>query len=228
MSSRGVFSALQELYPQEPGRASAGPDELFLWQVYARALAEFDSVGQVTELLETRRVIQHERGKNLHVIVADPDGGALVVEPGDEGNALTPIDGRFIVMTNFCIYDFAGSEPDDIIGFGADRYVAARSYLDEHADSLDLEGAFEVLKRTAWEWTQASMVFAPERGEVYLAFRGDFEKVLRVTLATRTVETYSGYDQQASWSIGALGLPATTFDRPRSGFLARLKQLLRI
>ncbi len=226
MSTRGLFSAIQELYPEEPGVPSAGPDELFVWQLYMRALDEFDRVEQATDLLATKRVVQAEWGRNLHLVIADAEGGAIVVEPGEETNTITPIDGESIVMTNFCVGDFVGSESEGIFGVGADRYVGARDYLEEHADSLDLEDAFEVLERTSWNRTRASMVFVPGSGEVYLAFERDFDRILRVSLESRTVKTCAGYDEPASWRVGALGLPATAFDDPKPGFLARVRRLL--
>ena len=226
MSSRGLFSAIQELYPEEPGAPSAGPDELFMWQVYSQALDEFDRVEQVTELLATRRVIQHDLGRNLHVIVADPEGGAVIVEPGEGANTITPIDGEFIVMTNFCVGDLAHSELGEIAGVGIDRYVVARDYLEEHSASLDLNGAFEVLDRTSWNWTRASMVFVPGKGEVYVAFDRDFDRVYRVSLDARTVETHWGFDEAAAWSVGPRGLAAEALDDADPGFVARVRHWL--
>ena len=228
MSSRGLFSAIQELYPEEPGVPSAGPDELFMWEVYFQALTGFERIEQVTELLATKRVVQHDRGRNLHVIVADPEGGAVVVEPGENANTITTIDGEFIVMTNFCVGDFVGSESEGIFGVGADRYVVARDYLEEHASSLDLAGAFEVLERTSWDCTRASMVLAPERGEVYLALDRDFDTIFRISLEAMTVETYSGCDRPATWSIGHLGLPTKALEELNPGFMARVRRLLGI
>lgn len=226
MNSSGLMSAIQELYPEEPGASSTGPDELFIWEIYFRALDEFDGADDVTELLATKRVIQHDRGRNLHVIVADPHGGALVVEPGKSANTVTSIDGEYIVMTNFCVGDLAENEPEEVPGVGIDRYVAARDYLSEHAESLDLEGAFEVLRLTSWDWTRASMVYAPESGEVYLALDRDFETTYRVSLEARTVETHSGHDEPATWRVGRRGLPTTALDDPDPGFLARVKHML--
>jgi len=226
MNGHGLMSATQELYPEEPGVSSTGPDDLFIWEVYFRALNGFDSVEQVTELLSTKRVVQPARGPNLHVLVADAHGGALVVEPGRETNMVTPIDGGFIVMTNFCVGDLEHSEPMEIPGAGNDRYVVARDYLEEYAHSLDLEGAFEVLERTSSYWTRASMVFVPERGEVYVAFERDFDRIVRISIEEATAETYSGYDGPATWRIGPRGLAATALDGPNPGLLSRVKRWL--
>jgi hypothetical protein len=228
MNGRGLMSCIQELYPEERGASSAGPDEIFLWEVYYRALNEFESVDEVNGLLATRRVIQSDRGRNLHVIVADAHGGALVVEPGDDANRVTGIDGGYIVMTNFCVGDLAENRPEEIPGVGIDRYVAARDYLEEHSETLDLEGAFEVLRLTSWDATRASMVYAPERGEVHLALERDFDRIFRISLSAGTVETYPGSDESATWKIGRLGLPTEELRNPDAGFITRLRRLLGI
>jgi hypothetical protein len=225
MSTRGLMASTQELYPQEPGSWSTGPGELFIWEVYHRALNDFENVKQVRELLATKRVVQPAQGKNLHVLVADAHGGALVVEPGDDSNTVTPIDGDYIVMTNFCIGDLAHNEPMEIPGFGNDRYVTARDYLEEHARTLDLDGAFEVLRRTSWHYTRASVVFAPERGEAYVAFERDFDRIVRVSIGEATAETYAGYDEPASWRIGRRGLSADAATGADPDFIARLRRL---
>jgi hypothetical protein len=226
MNSRGLMSATQELYPVERGVSTTGPDEMFIWEVYFRALNDFESVQEVSELLETTRVVQPGHGKNLHVLVADAVGGALVVEPGEESNTITPIDGEYIVMTNFCIGDLAHSEPMEIPGFGNDRYVVARDYLEGHARTLDLDGAFEVLRLTSWHYTQASVVFSPRRGEAYVCFDRDFDRIVRVSIEDATAETYSGYDEPATWRIGRLGLAASAFDDPDQGLIARVRRWL--
>jgi len=226
MNSRGLMSAVQELYPPRPGTSAEGPGELYIWRVYFEALAHFDRAEDVATFVGTRRLIQPSAGPNLHAIVADPAGTALVVEPGEERNAITTIDGGYIVMTNFPVCALEHSAPEEIPGVGIDRYVAARDYLEEHAESLDLEGAFEVLERTSWTFTRASMVFAPESGEVYVAFDRDYDKVYRISLASRTVETYRGFAEPATWRIGPRGLAAAALNDPHPGLVTRVRRWL--
>jgi hypothetical protein len=226
MNWHGLMSATQELYPVGPGTSSEGPDEVFIWRVYFHALGHCDRVERVVEFVDDRRLVQPHAGPNLHVIVADASGAAAVFEPGDDGNAITELKGGSIVMTNFCVADLAHSEPEEIDGVGVDRYVTARDYLEEHAPTLDLAGAFEVLELTSWSCTRASMVFAPDRGEVLVAFDREFDRIYRVSLEAGTVERHSGFDRPASWRIGPRGLAVAALDDPDPSLIERVKRWL--
>jgi hypothetical protein len=225
MNSSGLFSAVQELYPEEPGHASAGPDSLYTWQLYFRALNEFESVEDVTTLLASHRIVQHP-SKTLHVFVADADGRAIVVEDGENANRITPIEGTYHVMTNFCVADFVGAEPGEIAGVGAERYIAADAYLNDHGDAMTIDRAFEVLRQTAWRLTRTSMVFDPAEGSVYLALERDFDRIFRVSIEDGTIEAFSGHDEPATWHVGRLGTKATELASGRPGVLARLRGLI--
>jgi penicillin V acylase-like amidase (Ntn superfamily) len=48
-------------------------------------------------------------GSSLHNLVADRFGDAIVVETGETGNQITEIQDRYMVMTNFPIYQLKGN-----------------------------------------------------------------------------------------------------------------------
>ena len=55
--------------------------------------------------------------------------------------------------------------------------------------------------------TYYSVVHDPANRLVYLAFTGDFGKIWRVSLDSKTVETYRGFYTAVSYPVGADGIP---------------------
>jgi hypothetical protein len=227
MNSRGLFASDQELYPVQAGKRPLDPGEMYMWQIYELALSECGSVDEVLERVSSKRIVQ-DPNVTLHVLLADTNGSAAVIETGEEGNVITPIDGDFIVMTNFPNCNYAGGPHDEIEGVGADRYRAAHAHLSKGLSSLDIESAFRLLEKASWEWTRSSMVFDPEQALVYVALERDFERILRVSLADRVIETYAGYDEPIKWTLGSRGIATSELQKPGAGLLARLRHILGI
>jgi hypothetical protein len=222
MNEHGLFAATQELYPMVRDVGMPGPGEQCFWRLYATALSEFASVADVEEHLATHRTVNCP-GVTLHALFADPSGRAVVVEPGEDGHRVTEVDNDRIVMTNFANCRFVGSDPDSIYGVGSDRYGTAHSFLEERFEGFDVADGFELLESVAWEWTRCSMVFDPAAGEIYLALEGDFSKILRVSLADRTIETHSGYEEQRSWHLNKWGVSAIALQGGTPGFFERIR-----
>jgi hypothetical protein len=226
MNSLGLFGSTQELHPLGGGKDAREPGELFLWEVVQPALAVYGSVDDAVRPLETRRLVQHESVR-LHALLADASGRAVIVEPGDDGNDLTWMDGDFIVMTNFCNADLVGRPTEEARGVGADRYQIAHGMLSGRPDDFGVEDAMDVLKATSWDWTRASMVFDPRDGVVYLALEGDYSKIYRITLDDSMVRTHSGFDEDESWPIRLWGLPTAILSgESKPGFLERVRMFL--
>ena len=222
MNEHGLFVATQELHPMVLDVGAPGPGEECVWRLYAQALSQFASVSEVEEHLAAHRVVNCP-GVTLHVLAADPGGRAIIVEPGNDGHRVTEIEDDRIVMTNFANCQFAGSDPDSIYGAGADRYRIARDYLEEHFQGFDVTDGLELLESASSQWTRCSMVFDPAEGEVYVALERDFSKILRVSLADRTVETYSGYDEHRSWNLSNWGVSTIALQGGTPGFFERIR-----
>lgn len=193
MNSDGVFSSVQMLFPEWPA-VQAGPDQMYLWRVSDYALEETSSASQTMDLLSSRHVVEGQT--SLHTMIADPQGNAFVLEPGRENNRITPIQGKSLLMTNFPLADFAGKESHQTQGVGADRYQKAWAYIAETLDRFDTTQAFETLHRAQNDGdspTLCSMVFLPNRRQVFIALNRDFNKIWRVSLRDRTVSTYQGF-----------------------------------
>jgi hypothetical protein len=221
MNEHGLFASDQELHPMVGDASTPGPGEQCAWQLYAQALSEFATVSDINEHLKTHRMVDCP-GPTLHLLFADPSGRAMIVEPGDDGNIIIPIERDYIVMTNFRNCDFSGSELADVYGVGADRYRIAHEYLEEHFEGFDVSDGLELLERSSSRWTRCSMVFDPTAGEVFVALEGDFTRTLRVSLEDATIETYSGFDEHASWRLGRLGVSTTELAGEDPGFMDRI------
>ena len=222
MNEHGLFVSNQELHPMVPDAPGPGPGEQCPWELYAQALSEFATVSDVEGHLATHRMVSCP-GITLHLLFADPSGRAMIVEPGDDDNVVIPIERDYIVMTNFANCEFIGSDIDDVHGVGGDRYRVAHDYLEEHLKSFDVANGLELLEKTSWSATRCSMVFDPELGEVYVALERDFDRILRVSLEDRTVETYSGYEEHMSWPLNERGIPTTVLLGGKPTFFERIR-----
>jgi hypothetical protein len=210
MNSAGLFSSCQMLFPESPAATSRGPDELYPWQLYSRALFKFDNVADVAEFMADKKVVHDS--VTLHDLFADIQGDAMVVEVGEKGNAITRIEHDFIVMTNFPIKDFAGQGYETVEGVGADRYKIAYENISDHMATFDVARGLDTLKKAVISGefsTQASMVFDPERGEVYIVLKRDFGKIWKVSIENGTIETFSGFSKARKIELGPVGVLAS-------------------
>ncbi len=64
------------------------------------------------------------------------------------------------------------------------------------------------------QWgTRCSMVFLPRRGEVFVAFDREYQRIWKVSLQQKTIETWSGAEEPLKRSIGLLGVTASSLQR---------------
>ena len=218
MNSAGLFSSCQMLFPEAPAATSPGSDDLYPWQVYEEALFNFESVEDVTEFIRDRKIIHDS--VTLHDLFADTRGDAMVVEVGDEENVITRIENDFIVMTNFPNGDFAGQSYENVEGAGAERYKIAYENISDHVTAFDVDRGLETLEKavSSGEFpTQASMVFDPEKGEVYIALKRDFSKIWKVSIADETIETFSGFGKARKMELDAAGVLVSDLEKASRG-----------
>jgi hypothetical protein len=199
------------LFPEGPETVSPGPGEVYPWQLYQRALFEFERVKEVAGYISDKQVVHWRIG--LHDFFADVHGDAMVVEAGDGENVITRIEGDFLVMTNFPNGEFAGDSYKNVRGAGADRYRIAYETIADHIATFDVDRGLETLQNavSSGEYaTQTSMVFAPERGEVYIALKQDFDRIWRVSILDGTIETYAGFDNSRKMNLNQVGVSASS------------------
>lgn len=210
MNDKGLFATTQMQYPEQTGQSSRGADELFFHELFG-CIRSLGTVADVLEFVGDKR-LRHWSGVTLHSLMADADGGAMIAEAGRERNEFLPMDGGFIVMTNFKNSDFKDKELTQIYGAGADRYAAAYRYIGENIEDFGIDQAFEALRLTTQEGsypTLCSMVFAPEEQSVYAVFHRDFDRVWKVSIPDGTVETYRGFAQDMKCGIPGDGVTAS-------------------
>jgi hypothetical protein len=218
MNSAGLFSSCQMLFPEAPAATSRGPDELYPWQLYSRALFKFDSVADVAEFVADKKIVHDS--VTLHDLFADTQGDAMVVEVGEQENAITRIEHDFIVMTNFPNKDFAGQSYEAVEGVGSERYKIAYENIANHMATFDVARGLDTLEKVAISGefsTQVSMVFAPERSEVYIALKRDFDKIWKVSIEDGTIETYLGFSKARKMELGPAGVLASDLMNTASG-----------
>ena len=219
MNNAGLFSSCQMLYPEAPAATSPRSDDLYPWQVYDEALLNFESVEEVTEFISDKRVVHWS--VTLHDLFADTRGDAMVVEAGDEENVITRIENDFIVMTNFPNGDFAGQSYENVEGAGAERYKIAYENISDHVAAFDVDRGLETLEKAVMSGetasTQSSMVFDPGKGKVYIALKGDFSKIWKVSIADETIETSSGFGKARKIELDAAGVLASDLEKASHG-----------
>jgi hypothetical protein len=198
MNESGSFITLQMQYPATEAKSSRAKDELYIDELMMYA-AEPRIEALLGEIENTRLV--HRANYTLHAMLADIDGNAVIAEAGTDANELLPINDNFIVMTNFKHSDFRDMPLEEISGTGADRYRAACKYLAESRENFNIDNAFACLQKTAQAITLCSMVFEPRESCIYLALDKNFEKLWKISLKDKSIETYKGFEESIKFQI---------------------------
>jgi hypothetical protein len=215
MNTHGLLSTQQLVGPTPENITGHSSNTLYLWDLHNGALTQFANIPQVIDWLTTRTLIHHP-DIPLHSLLADASGQAVVAEVGGQGNALTPIEGEFHVMTNFPLYQFAGKSYEEVEGSGSTRYKIAYRYLLEQAEHFSIEHGLALLQaaiNTSAEYpTRCSMVFDPMAQEIYVALEGDFEKIWKVSLQDGTMESWKGFREPIKFPLTAEGVLASSLE----------------
>jgi hypothetical protein len=198
-----ILAATFEIQPS-PHEALVHPHEIFV-----RALHHARRVEEVPELICGRRLAYTTKRKG-HQFYAGREGGALIVEPGPDGNVFTWPREAFAVMTNFPVWTVTGKAIDAVTGVGSNRYKTAHRLITENHPHFGIPEAFETLQRTAMSGgqftTQSSMVCDPLAGEVYIAIRRDYTRIWKANLAERTLSAFAGIKQNIKLPLGEAGI----------------------
>jgi len=209
MNDKGLFGSSQEQHPVEEGISRLGKDELFLVELVYH-ISEYNTVEEMQGFIEKKRFRQW--GNNtIHTLLADIEGNAVIVEVGENGNELVPIIDDFIVMTNFKNSNFRDKQYQEVLGTGGtDRYRKAYKHILENKDNFNLDKAFEGLKMTSnSRATLCSMVFKPEENCIYVALNADFDKLWKISIDDKTIETFRGFEESLKLNIPTNGILAS-------------------
>ncbi len=211
INSNGLFCASQEIEPHVEGKKTPGKGEAHIDEQY-ETLSSVSNVSQVKESAGGKQWIQF-LGPSIHNLFADINGNAMVTETDNNENFITDIDKNFIVMTNFSNHDLTGEPYTRAQGAGADRYITAYDYILNNNDSFTVDKGFELLKNVVMNdekfSTLCSMIFTPRTNHIYIALSMDFERIWKVSLDSKVIETFKGHDTYAQKMIGAEGILAS-------------------
>jgi hypothetical protein len=212
MNMNGMFSASQGLIPAGKPPAVRKKNQISTWMFHQLVLSRFEKAAQVEQFLQKRQVVQ-SIGTSMHNLVADEYGQAMVVEPGENSNRVSKIEKRHIVLSSFPYHQLQGKSNDEAEGDGADRFKIAHQYIRSNIAGFDIDKGMEVLKlarnKSDTYQTRCSMVFDPQKGEIFISLEANFDRVWKVSLKDQIIETHIGFESSRRRSIPATGLPAS-------------------
>ena len=207
MNNKGLFGTCQSLYPEEQLVKKDNANQMDMYELFNKIPFQTASVNDIRNLISTKNMICQNR--YIHNLYADSNKDAMILESVKNQTYETNITGNSIVMTNFFSAELQNNTIDKITGTGTDRYKKAVDYIDTHIDSFSYEDGINVLKNTVQSGsysTQCSMLFDPEKSEIYIVLKRDFSRVFKVSLNNKTIETVEGFDQSWSSTIDEKGI----------------------
>lgn len=195
MTADGRFSTLQVTDAPWTGPPEDSGNAFIFWPFYALVFRGAD-MADIRDLVANDTFIQYE-DPPLHVMAADADGEALIIEVGESGNeVLERANEPFMIMTNFMCCAWRGASPAVVQGCGADRYRRAFEALVAVEGAMSPERGMAVLEAarngSADCPTRASMLFDAANGIVYIAPAGRFDTVWSVEIASGRMALESG------------------------------------
>jgi len=219
MNSLGMFSNYQILTPNNNTKISKPKsNKLAVGNLYTLSQMYMGTISELLNRIGKNTVYHNDLFEfRLHNMFADIKGQAVILETNENGNAISYIHDKHIVMTNFPVCEFEGKPYSDVYGEGSDRYKIAHDEIIKNKNNLGVKQAFCVLEKARYKHeycpTVCSMVFDPINLYVYIALFGVFEKIWRVSLIEDTLETFSGFDKNYKFKIGSKGILASELEK---------------
>lgn len=195
-NSEGLFICTQAVQYSPGIHSSCDVNDWTAFAIFDDVLKNCRKASEFMEILKKRN-ISYPRNPlfpdlDLHTMIADQTGDAFILEVGKEENVISPIKNKFVVMTNFPNGDFKDVDYDKVYGIGADRYICAHEYIQNHLHSFGVHEAFEALSNTHREDTLCSIVYVPIKNEIYISFKKDFSKKWMISLSDKTIQSLNG------------------------------------
>lgn len=216
MNTKGLFGNVQQNISDNHISIDISENQISMEELYYSALANGERISDVKNIIGTKKV----RFKDilpiefkLHNLFADKYGNAIAIETCNGENDITDISGKHMVLTNFPIGEFKGKHYSEVTGSGDDRYKIAYNYIENKDSSFTIEDGFEILKRTHQNSSLCSMIFKPIELEIYLCFKMNFNKIWRVALLDKTIETFKGFSTYKKFDLDEIGLRSTEFEK---------------
>ena len=204
INEAGLFSNYQLLYYNGGTPIFEESNTLVINELNEHSINNLNTVSEVNNYIGDQFLIP-KNDLYLHTLYADTVGDAMVVEPFGSINGITPVQNNFLVMTNFPNYDFIGENYNTVFGVGSDRYILAYEYIQDHISDFSYEDGLETLSKTVQTTgdypTQISLLYDPLKLDIYFCLSLDFTKVWKVSLQDETLETYSGFSENHSYTL---------------------------
>jgi hypothetical protein len=208
MNNKGLFTAVQMQYPPMPTVQKMNRNEIDMNDLAVNMLYGYENIDQIKEFLKNKNVVNHYL--TIHDQFADKFGKAIVVESDDNETRISEIKNKFMVMTNFANSVLNTYDYSQIFQVGSDRYAKAFEYIEKNISKFDLNYAFQCLNNTAQTSgsypTQTSIVFIPDKNEVYISLKRDFGKVWKVSIDNGTIATFKGFKNYFEKKIDKSGI----------------------
>jgi len=194
MNTKGLFASCQEQHPFNGNPQENKNGNLYVYELYEKIDCS-DSIENIEKILEKTKIINMPE-LNLHNLFADVDGNAFIVASGPDGNAITQMDGKFIVMTNFENHLLDGKSYTEADGMGSDRYIICTEYLQDTIHNFTIDNGIELLHKARNQdpvyATACSMVFDPQNNNVYIFLYCDLNRIYKVDIETNIIEIWKG------------------------------------
>ena len=196
-NSEGLFVCTQAVEYGPEFKAGCDENDWYAFSIFGDVIKKTGKASEFNEI-SGGRVIAYPRNPlyphlGLHTLVADKNGDAFIIEEGNGKNVVCPIQDKLIVMTNFPNGNFVGSDYDKVSGMGADRYIRAYAYIQEHIHDFDVKEAFDILGKTSQANTLCSIVYDPSENEIYINFKKDFSKKWKISITEKTIQSMDGF-----------------------------------
>jgi len=167
------------------------------------ALKRSRSVEDVRKLLNTTNVT-HEEGW-YHELFADKSADSTIVEAGEQGNIIMDGDRKFTILTRFTNTLLPTDFRNILDEPGGSIYVNTYDHIINNYETYSIDKAFETLAINKAN-TDFSLVFDPEMNEIYIHISSGYNKIWKISMSQRTVETYKNFTNPYKTNIGEEGL----------------------
>ena len=208
MNTKGLFCASQEVEPFVEGSKTPRENEIHIDDLY-EAISNCSDIEEIKASLPDKQWIQFI-GPSIHHMFADSKGKAMVTETDNTCNYITEIEGDFMVMANFANHSLRDTSPESPQGAGAQRYGITHRVLSENAQDFSIEKGFSLLKSAQCKdkgfKTLCSMICHPGTHSVYIALNLDMERIWKVRIDQKTIETHKGYSRYQKMLLNENGM----------------------
>lgn len=200
MSDKGVFMSLNDLYPQEAIVEKIDENQVDICDFSFGVPYIRENVQEVRDYLASKEVICQYLSE--HTLFADTTKDACIIEPhaaSEKGYKQLDIEGKYMLMTNIANHQIGDKAY-------CERYNKGKEYIESHIDSFGYAEGIETLKETSQMSTRCSMLFSPQNNEVYFFLDGNADRIWKISIEDKIIETHTGFLENTSFDIDAEGV----------------------